>query len=230
MQYIPAGQRYEIDFEWLKGHYLFSFGDYLDHNNLHHGMLRVFNDDHIAPHSGFPMHPHANMEIATIVLSGAITHEDSMGNRGRIKEGQVQVMSAGSGVVHSEYNNEEQELHSYQLWFYPRNQGNVPRYDQMPIIPVKNGWTLLLSGDPKNTSLYIDSDVEVRRGVFTEKKPWEIITKKGSGAFIYVTKGAVSRDGTRIGEGDQLRVGECESLSLEIQPNTDIIYISTILS
>ena len=116
---IPAKERFSDDLGWLKTHWLFSFSNYYDSDNLQFGALRVFNDDVVMPGGGFPNHSHANFEIVTIVLEGEISHEDSMGNKTVVHVGEVQRMSAGSGVVHSEINKGEIPVHLYQLWFVP---------------------------------------------------------------------------------------------------------------
>src|SRR6186713_3587826 len=120
------------DHGWLKARHHFSFADYYDPNNMSHGSLRVWNDDEIAPNSGFPAHPHAHMEIITYVREGAITHQDSLGNEGRTEAGDVQVMSAGSGVRHSEYNLEPGTTRIFQIWILPDRAGGAPAWSTKP--------------------------------------------------------------------------------------------------
>ena len=117
---------------WLDAHHHFSFSDYHDPARMSWGKLRVWNDDRISPHTGFPPHPHNEMEIITYVLKGAISHEDSLGNRGRTAAGDVQVMSAGAGIRHSEYNHEEEETHLFQIWIIPDEQGGAPSWGTRP--------------------------------------------------------------------------------------------------
>lgn len=117
---------------WLDTKHHFSFANYQDPNRVHWGSLRVWNDDIIAPHTGFPPHPHANMEIITYVRQGAISHEDSLGNRGRTEAGDVQVMSAGTGIRHAEYNHEDETTQIFQIWIIPDEQGGEPRWGTKP--------------------------------------------------------------------------------------------------
>jgi hypothetical protein len=120
------------DHGWLKAKHHFSFANYRDPNRVSHGSLRVWNDDEIAPRSGFPPHPHADMEIITYVREGAITHEDSLGNKGRTEAGDVQVMSAGTGVRHAEYNREDVPTKIFQIWIEPREHGGAPSWGAKP--------------------------------------------------------------------------------------------------
>lgn len=137
---------------WLDTRHHFSFADYHDPARLHWGRLRVWNDDSIAPHSGFPTHPHRDMEIITYVRKGAITHEDSLGNRGRTVAGDVQVMSAGTGIAHSEYNLEDETTEIFQIWIYPDESGLPPAWGTRPF-PVgerAGGFVTLASGMAEN--------------------------------------------------------------------------------
>ena len=136
---------------WLDTYYSFSFADYFDPANVNWGALRVFNDDTIAPASGFPTHPHRDMEIVTYVLSGELAHRDSLGNHGVVGPGGVQFMSAGTGVRHSEYNNSaDRPLHLVQMWVLPGRVGTPPSYGQMDFSPDdrRNRWLDVVSGDP----------------------------------------------------------------------------------
>ena len=134
LTYIPATERYHAQpVAWLSSYHLFSFAEYYDPNNMHFGPLRVFNDDSVAPNAGFPQHPHQEMEIVSLVLEGEITHEDTMGNKTTIGKGEVQRMTAGTGLAHSEYNRTDKPLHFYQLWFIPNQKGLSPSYEQKDI-------------------------------------------------------------------------------------------------
>mgnify|MGYP001812022466 FL=1 len=123
---IPANQRHFTNMGWLQTYWLFSFSNYYDPANMGHGKLRVFNDDVVRPKTGFPTHPHEEMEIITIVLKGEISHKDSMGNGGVIRAGEVQRMSAGTGLTHSEYNEADLDLHFFQIWILPDESGLPP--------------------------------------------------------------------------------------------------------
>src|SRR4051812_14954137 len=128
----PFSNLGSADHGWLKARHHFSFGSHYDPGNMGHGSLRVWNDDEIAPNTGFPAHPHANMEIITYVREGAITHQDSLGNKGRTEAGDVQVMSAGSGIRHSEYNLEPTKTKIFQIWIEPSIQGGAPTWGAKP--------------------------------------------------------------------------------------------------
>src|SRR6202021_1413470 len=128
----PFAKLGAADHGWLKAKHHFSFGSHYDSSNMGHGSLRVWNDDEIAPNTGFPAHPHANMEIITYVREGAITHQDSLGNKGRTEAGDVQVMSAGSGIRHSEYNLEPAKTKIFQIWIEPVAQGGQPTWGAKP--------------------------------------------------------------------------------------------------
>ena len=126
IQTVSAEQRHFSDFDWLKTYWLFSFSDYYDPANIQFGALRVYNDDVVAPGTGFPTHPHREMEIITLVLDGEMTHADSMGNRTVIGPGDVQRMSAGTGLTHSEFNLAAAPVHFHQIWIYPDQRGLAP--------------------------------------------------------------------------------------------------------
>ena len=132
--------------DWLDSRHHFSFAEYMEPDRMGHGSLRVWNDDIIAPNSGFPMHGHQNMEIITYVFSGAISHKDSLGNHGRTEAGQVQVMSAGTGIMHSEYNAESQPTHLFQIWIRPAQRGTAPYWDTRPIPRGTGKFEVLASG------------------------------------------------------------------------------------
>jgi len=153
-----AADRGTADHGWLKAAHSFSFANYYNPEKVHFGKLRVLNDDIVAPSKGFGMHPHEDMEIITIPLSGALKHSDNMGNEGVITTGEVQVMSAGSGVLHSEFNSSETEpVNLFQIWIFTDEKGHKPRYDQKKFNPEerKNKWQLLVSPDGQNESLWI---------------------------------------------------------------------------
>ena len=153
-----ANERGIADHGWLKTAHSFSFANYYNPEKVHFGKLRVLNDDIVAPSKGFGMHPHEDMEIITIPLSGALKHSDNMGNEGVITTGEVQVMSAGSGVLHSEFNASDSEPVSlFQIWVFTDEKGHEPRYDQKKFNPKerKNKWQLLISPDGQNDSLWI---------------------------------------------------------------------------
>ena len=163
MEIIKANQRHFSDFGWLQTHWLFSFANYFDPRNIQFGALRVFNDDLVAPGTGFPTHPHEEMEIVTIVLDGEMTHADSMGNNAVIRTGDVQRMSAGTGLTHSEFNLASQPVHFYQIWIFPDEAGLRPTYDQKSFHPDawRNRLLPLASGQhlPGTVSFHTDATI-----------------------------------------------------------------------
>lgn len=160
IQKIDAQQRYHKNFGWLEVRWLFSFADYHDPDNVNLGALRVFNDDLIQPATGFGKHPHKEMEIVSIIFDGELTHEDSMGNKSVIKKGEVQRMSAGTGVVHSENNSGDSVTNLYQIWINPGEPGLGPSYEQKDFSDVskKNRLLPVVSGHTIDGALAIHSD------------------------------------------------------------------------
>ncbi|GAB4450188.1 MAG: pirin family protein [Bacteroidia bacterium] len=159
---FPASERGFADYGWLKTHYSFSFANWYHPEKIHFGMLRVLNDDNIAPHSGFDFHPHNDMEIITILLEGELTHQDSMGNKGVIKKNEVQVMSAGTGIFHSEKNESNEWTKLFQIWIFPDKKGHTPRYEQKPF-PNQQSFQLLVSPDGRDNSLWIHQNAFITR-------------------------------------------------------------------
>lgn len=203
---IPASRRETRDLGWLQTHWLFSFDDYFDPENVEFGVLRVFNDDAIASGKGFPAHRHSEMEIVTLVLQGQLVHRDSAGNEGFLKEGEVQRMSAGTGVLHSELNKGKEPLHIYQLWFLPDRGGLKPSYQQgsFPFSKWTNALLPLVSGLAKEGALTMSSPATVYGGALEAGRR---SSSKGGRRklFIYMTSGDLTVDDKVIGPGDQVR-------------------------
>ena len=184
---------------WLRARHSFSFANYYDSEKIHFGKLRVLNDDLVAPSRGFDLHPHQDMEIITIPLSGSIRHTDNMGNEEIISAGEVQVMSAGSGIWHSEYNaSDNEELNLFQIWIFTNKKGHKPRYDQKRFNETRkeNSWQLLVSPDGKNDSLWINQNafisvIETNNLVETSYQ----LHESGNGVYFMLICGK-----TRIGE------------------------------
>ena len=163
LKVIKSGERYHADMGWLSTYWHFSFADYHDPANTSWGPLRVFNDDVIQPGKGFGAHPHSDMEIITYVLEGELEHQDNQGNRGVIHPGEVQVMSAGTGIVHSEYNHSKSHpVHLLHIWIMPRTRGAKPRWDQRRFGPADRSGKLLpvVSGGEAPETLTIDQDAK----------------------------------------------------------------------
>ncbi|MBI3872130.1 MAG: pirin family protein [candidate division Zixibacteria bacterium] len=209
---IPAAQRHFQDFGWLATHWLFSFDTYYDPDNLQFGSLRVFNDD-VVQAGGFPPHPHAEMEIITIVLSGEVTHSDSMGNKTIIRSGDVQRMTAGTGIRHSEFNFGDEPLHLYQIWITPDRPRQTPSYDQktIPLASLKNRLWAVASSQDYPDAVHLNTDATIYLGDFDAGHAHEFRNQKVRRLFVYLTSGQLEINGTLLGAGDQARM-EGESL------------------
>ncbi len=224
---ISAADRHSGDYGWLKTLWLFSFSDYYDPENLEFGTLRVFNDDVVAPGSGFGMHGHRDMEIVTVMLAGAISHQDSMGNKTVISAGEVQRMSAGSGVMHSEYNRGTVPVHLYQVWFPPRRPGGAPSYEQADFTArrQRNRLVHLVSGFAHPGALAINSDAAMAAADLDAGGSLEVELGPGRGMLIYVTSGALTVNGTAIAAGDQARISAERTLTLTATAAASIIAV-----
>lgn len=204
---------------WLKSFHSFSFAGYYDPQHMHFGNLRVINEDFIAANQGFGKHPHQDMEIITYVISGALSHEDSMGNSGTIYAGEVQVMSAGSGVFHSEFNHEKnQETHLLQIWILPKEKNIKPRYEQKSFANnlQKNGLTLVVSGSGENNSLAINQDAKIFLGNFLSEEKFNFSTKNKK-IYLQVISGEIAIADFTAKAGDALLFNDEEDLNFTIK-------------
>ncbi len=210
-----SGQRAFFDHGWLKTYHSFSFAEYQDPNNLHWGALRVFNDDDIAGGGGFPAHPHRDMEIVTYVLSGELAHRDSMGNHGVVGSGGVQFMSAGTGVTHSEFNNQRDEpLHLVQMWVLPGTMGQPPSYGQMEFAPEdrRNRWLRIVSGEDR-----VEAPIRItQRATFAvarlDDATLEYAFTPQRYGFLFVAGGSVEVNEEHLQTGDAVRLHDVRQL------------------
>ena len=212
-QLRPASERGHANHGWLKSFHSFSFADYYDPRFMGFSALRVINEDVIAPLGGFPTHPHQEMEILTYVLSGRVAHKDSMGNITEVKAGEFQIMSAGTGITHSEFNpSAEEELHLYQIWIRPDKAKVTPRYEQR-LFAEEEGLQLLLSADGKEDSLRVYQDMRLWRwqaGDSGLTTTFELA--QGRSLWLQVTRGCVDVDGVRVQAGDGMAIREERAL------------------
>jgi len=228
--FYPANERGTNDLGWLKANFSFSFASYYDPSKVHFGALRVLNDDIIAGGTGFGRHPHDNMEIITIPLSGALEHKDSMGNVGVIAAGEVQVMSAGTGVEHSEYNHSKTEAaNTLQIWLFPKIRNIQPRYDQKNFKDKLklNQLTVLVSPDKSNTeALWINQDATFSMGRFEAGKTinYEIKTP-GNGLYIFVLDGSLKINDQLLNKKDALGVYDTGSITIETQAESQLLLM-----
>jgi redox-sensitive bicupin YhaK (pirin superfamily) len=209
--------RGHADHGWLDSHFTFSFADYYDPQHVQFRTLRVMNDDRIAGGGGFPTHPHRDMEIVTYVLEGALAHKDSMGNGSVIKPGDVQYMSAGTGVAHSEFNASDSDTaHLYQIWMFPDRRGYKPVYDQKHFTDAdKRGkLRLVVSPDGRDGSVEIRQDNELYATVLAPGESVEHALKPDRHAYVQVARGSVTLNGAQLDAGDGAAVSAEKSLQL----------------
>lgn len=228
--FYPANERGTNDLGWLKAKFSFSFASYYNPEKVHFGTLRVLNDDIIAGGAGFGRHPHDNMEIITIPLAGALEHKDSMGNVGVITAGEVQVMSAGTGVEHSEYNHSKTEAaNTLQIWLFPKVRNIGPRYDQKNFkdkLKLNQLTTLVSPEKNNNDTLWINQDATFSMGSFEAKKKikYEIKTP-GNGVYIFVLDGSMKINGQALNKRDALGVYDTDSITIETQADSQLLIM-----
>jgi quercetin 2,3-dioxygenase len=212
-----SADRGHFDHGWLDTHFTFSFADYFDPQHVQFRTLRVLNDDRVAPGAGFPEHPHRDMEIVTYVLEGGLEHRDSMGNGSVIRPGDVQYMSAGSGVTHSEFNPSKTEpLHLLQIWMFPQAKGLKPVYDQKTFTEAEKRGKLRLvaSPDGRQGSVKIRQDNELYATLLAPGDVVKHELKLERHAYIQVAKGSVKLNGKALEEGDGAAVSAEKSVEL----------------
>jgi redox-sensitive bicupin YhaK (pirin superfamily) len=222
-----ADTRGNANHGWLQSFHTFSFAHYHNPERMHFGALRVLNDDTVAPGMGFGTHPHQDMEIISIPLEGDLEHQDSMGNKTVIKNGDIQVMSAGSGIQHSEYNkNKDQEVKFLQIWVIPNQKGVTPRYDQITLNPEDrhNKLQQILSPNADDAGVWIHQDAWFHLGKFDQ----EIATtynfkKEGNGLYIFVLHGDVTVNEQKLSKRDGLGIWNTNSVA--IKANSDAAFL-----
>lgn len=226
---VPSDKRRFSNFGWLQTYWLFSFSDYYDPANNNWGLLRVFNDDVVQPDKGFPMHPHEEMEIVTIVLAGQITHEDSLGNRTTIRAGEVQRMSAGTGLRHSEYNLAQEPCHFYQIWLNPRALKQSPAYEQKLFEPAEWQGRLfaVASGQDRRGVIKLNSDATIYRCQLQGGQGIELNDVLERLVFVYLTSGEVKLNGVKLRAGDQARISRKMAIEFAAVGSSDLVVIET---
>lgn len=214
---------------WLDAHHSFSFANYYNPERMHFGVLRVLNDDQIAAGMGFGTHPHDNMEIITIPLEGDLEHKDSMGNSAVIKNGDVQVMSAGTGIMHSEFNpNKDQQTKLLQIWVFPNKRNVEPRYDQLTLKTEDrhNKLQQILSPNADDDGVWIHQDAWFHLGNFDKNTETEYTIKKtGNGVYAFVLSGDVTINGQALNKRDGLGVWDTEKLAIKADNDAEILLM-----
>jgi quercetin 2,3-dioxygenase len=224
----PFHQLGGADHGWLKAKHHFSFGSHYDPDNMGHGSLRVWNDDEIAPNSGFPAHPHANMEIITYVREGAITHQDSLGNEGRTEAGDVQVMSAGSGIRHSEYNLEPAKTKIFQIWIEPTTKGGQPTWGAKPFPKSDRSGKLVtiasgIAGD--GDSLPIRADARVLATTLKAGERAEYSADKARHLYLVPAAGSVDVNGVRVNARDGAAIQGETKLTITALEDSELVLV-----
>ena len=204
----PAQSRGSVNFGWLKANYSFSFSGWYEPSRMNFGVLRVLNDDFIDGGQGFPTHPHDNMEIITIPLEGGLAHKDSMGNGSVIEKYDIQVMSAGTGILHSEFNaSDTEQANTLQIWLFPNKKNVQPRYDQMRFAPAEriNKLQQVLSPDPDDEGVWIHQDAWFYLGNFDQGVSLNYHSKRnGNGVYLFLLSGNIDVEGELLNNRDAI--------------------------
>jgi redox-sensitive bicupin YhaK (pirin superfamily) len=222
----PAAARGLANLGWLHSHHTFSFGSYYDPEQMGFSDLLVINDDRVRPGKGFDTHGHRDMEIFSYVLEGALEHKDSMGNGSVIRPGDVQMMSAGTGIRHSEFNASRQEpVHFLQIWIVPDRLGVTPRYQQKHFTDAdKRGrMRLIISPDGAEGSLSVHQDARVYAGLFDGAEQQRFVLPEGRFAYLHVARGAITVNGQRLSEGDGARLRRVQALDLSQGEQAEVL-------
>jgi len=227
--YHQANTRGHVNHGWLNAHHSFSFASWQDRTRMHFGVLRVLNDDEIAGKMGFGMHPHDNMEIITIPLVGELVHKDSMGNSAVISAGQIQVMSAGTGITHSEFNNTNDTLKLLQIWVFPKVENVMPRYDELTLNETDrvNKFQQILSPNEKDAGVWIHQDAWFSLGKFDKnRKESYTVKKQNNGVYVFVISGSASINEQVINTRDGFGIWDTTSFDISIlNDHTEILLM-----
>jgi redox-sensitive bicupin YhaK (pirin superfamily) len=213
----PGDERGVANFGWLDSRHSFSFGHYYDPNHMGFGVLRVINEDWVKPGTGFDTHGHRDMEIVTYVLDGALEHKDSLGNGSVIRPGEVQRMTAGTGIRHSENNPSKTDpVHLLQIWILPEREGLAPGYQQIPIADAGKRGSLVLIGsrDGRDGSVTIHQDVDLYAGLFGAGESARLDLRPGRGVWVQIARGDVDVNGEHLGAGDGAAITDVEAIEI----------------
>lgn len=225
-----AASRGHAQHGWLESYHTFSFASYYDATRIHFGALRVLNDDQVAAGMGFAQHPHDNMEIVSIPLEGDLEHRDSMGNVAVIREGDIQVMSAGTGITHSEYNkNKDKPVKFLQIWIIPKQRNVVPRYDQMSwqTSAVQNQWQQILSPQADDAGVWIHQDAWFHRAQLDNQVTIDYTLKlEGNGVYVFVLEGRAQIKDATLEKRDGMGLWELSSFQVSsLAANTTVLLM-----
>jgi len=227
----PGNERGSSKFNWLDSRHTFSFGDYNDPQNMGFSNLRVINEDRVAPGAGFPTHSHRDMEIITYVLEGALAHKDSTGTSSVIRVGDVQRMSAGTGISHSEYNASQTEpVHFLQIWIIPDKIGLKPGYEQRSFDLQKNSgsWVLVAAPDARDGAVKLHQDATLSLAVLPEGEELTYSPKHGRRAWLQVVRGKVTLNGSALGAGDGAQINVERLVNFKALAHSEILLFDLV--
>lgn len=223
-----AQDRGHSHIDWLDSYHTFSFGEYYDPDHIQFGYLRVMNEDRIKPSMGFGTHPHRDMEIITVMLEGELAHKDSIGNGSVIKKGDIQKMTAGSGIMHSEFNNSDSvEAHLLQIWITPNRMGLTPGYEQISIDDLDNTDEIKLIASGKvnkgNGIIKINQDIELFLGRLDKNRKVEFSTEDSNKIWVQLISGQMSINGKELSTGDGAAITESDILNIESKEKSEFL-------
>jgi redox-sensitive bicupin YhaK (pirin superfamily) len=229
MNYVihKASSRGHANHGWLDSHHSFSFASYYNPEKMHFGVLRVLNDDIVDPGMGFGTHPHDNMEIISIPLEGDLEHKDSMGNTAVIREGEIQVMSAGTGIKHSEYNrNKDQQVKFLQIWLFPHTKNVTPRYDQIKIDTSPNKLNQILSPDAEDEGVWIHQNAWFHLGSFNKQQNLDYQLKNPeNGVYVFLIEGSAEVEGESLNQKDAIGLWDLKQFSIKPEKGSKILLM-----
>lgn len=230
----PANTRGDANHGWLHSKHTFSFANYYNPDRMHFGVLRVLNDDIVAAGMGFGTHPHDNMEIISIPLEGDLEHKDSMGNVAVIRNGDIQVMSAGTGITHSEYNkNKSQQVKFLQIWVFPNKRNVIPRYDQITLNPADrhNKLQQIVSPNPNDAGVWINQNAWFNLGNFDQDVSTEYtLNNKNNGLYVFNLSGNLEINGQTLNPRDGFGIWDTDKVSIKAQTNAEFLLMEVPMS
>jgi redox-sensitive bicupin YhaK (pirin superfamily) len=225
-----ASERGHADYGWLNTYHTFSFADYFDRKHMGFRSLRVINEDRVSPGAGFGTHGHDNMEIISYVVSGALAHKDSMGHEETLRTGELQRITAGTGILHSEYNGSKKDpVHFLQIWLHPAETGLKPGYEQVAIPEQEKLGKFVLAAAPEGGKMKIHQDARVLIGQVEGGKQLDYALEKNRGAWVHVIRGEAKVNGNALSSGDAAAVTAEEKIAIEGNaPNTEVLLFDLV--